>query len=57
VLARVRKICLSFPEVTERPSHGAPAFFVRGKTTFVQTTTTIRSPTCGAPPALASRAL
>ena len=37
MLARVRKICLSFPEVTERPSHGAPAFFVRGKTTFVQT--------------------
>jgi hypothetical protein len=30
-------MCLSLPEVTERPSHGAPAFFVRGKTTFVQT--------------------
>ena len=36
-LARIRKICVSFPEVTERPSHGAPAFFVRGRTTFVQT--------------------
>ena len=30
-LAGVRKICLSFPEVTERPSHGAPAFFIREK--------------------------
>ena len=26
--ARVREICTGFPEVTERPSHGAPAFFV-----------------------------
>jgi len=25
----VRSICLAFPEVTERPSHGAPAFYVR----------------------------
>src|SRR5262245_19638146 len=33
---RIRKICLSFPEVTERPSHGAPTFFVRDKKTFVQ---------------------
>jgi|GEM_PF-2036243 len=23
----VRAICLAFPEATERPSHGAPAFF------------------------------
>jgi hypothetical protein len=29
VEARVRSICLRFPEVTEKPSHGAPAFFVR----------------------------
>jgi hypothetical protein len=35
-LDRVRKICLSFPEVTERSSHGAPTFFVRDKKTFVQ---------------------
>lgn len=28
-LARVRRICLALPEVTERPSHGAPSFFVR----------------------------
>jgi hypothetical protein len=34
-LARVRKTCLALPEVTERPSHGAPTFFVRGKRTFV----------------------
>jgi hypothetical protein len=26
---RVREICMSFPEVTEKLSHGAPAFFVR----------------------------
>jgi hypothetical protein len=34
-LARVRKLCLGLPEVTERLSHGAPTFFVRGKKTFV----------------------
>lgn len=27
--ARVREICLALPEVTERLSHGAPAFFVK----------------------------
>jgi hypothetical protein len=32
---RVRAICLALPEVTERPSHGAPAWFVRGKSAFV----------------------
>ena len=32
----VREICLGFPEVTERPSHGAPTWFVRDKKTFVQ---------------------
>jgi hypothetical protein len=31
----VRKLCLALPEVTERLSHGAPTFFVRGKKTFV----------------------
>jgi hypothetical protein len=31
----LREICLSFPEVTERPSHSAPTFFVRGKSSFV----------------------
>lgn len=29
VTGRVREICLAFPEVTERLSHGSPAFFVR----------------------------
>jgi len=28
ITRRVREICLPLPEVTERPSHGAPAFFV-----------------------------
>ncbi|MEU4626757.1 MmcQ/YjbR family DNA-binding protein [Actinoplanes sp. NPDC023801] len=28
---RLREMCLRLPEATERPSHGAPAFFVRGK--------------------------
>ena len=35
VLAQVRELCLSLPEVSERPSHGAPTFFVRGKRAFV----------------------
>lgn len=31
--ARVRAVCMAFPEATERVSHGAPAFFAgkRGK--------------------------
>lgn len=28
ITARVRAICLRLPEATERPSHGAPAFYV-----------------------------
>ncbi|GGN42104.1 phosphoribosylglycinamide formyltransferase [Actinoplanes campanulatus] len=32
---RVREICLALPEATERPSHGAPAFFVRDRPQFV----------------------
>jgi hypothetical protein len=32
---RVRAICLAFPEVTERLSHGTPTFFVRDKKAFV----------------------
>ncbi len=35
VIGRLRQICLSFPETTERLSHGEPAWFVRGKKTFV----------------------
>ena len=34
-LERTRARCLALPEVTERLSHGAPTFFVRGKKTFV----------------------
>ena len=34
-LTKVRKICLALPEVNERPSHGAPTFFVRDKKTFL----------------------
>lgn len=34
-LDRLRSICGAFPEVTERPSHGAPTWFVRGKSAFV----------------------
>lgn len=32
---RMRRICLALPEVTERPSHGAPTWFVKGKRSFV----------------------
>jgi hypothetical protein len=31
---RLREICLALPEVSERPSHGAPTWFVRGKSAF-----------------------
>ena len=34
-LREVRAACSELPEVVERPSHGAPTFFVRGKTSFV----------------------
>ena len=38
-LDRLRKICLGLPETTERLSHGAPTFFVRGKRAFVMVLT------------------
>jgi hypothetical protein len=31
---RVRALCLALPETSERLSHGAPTFFVRGKKAF-----------------------
>ena len=31
---RFRRACARLPEVEERPSHGAPTFFVRGKKSF-----------------------
>jgi hypothetical protein len=34
-LAAVRRACQGLPEVSERLSHGAPTFFIRGKVTFV----------------------
>jgi hypothetical protein len=35
ILARIRKISLSYPETSERLSHGSPTFFIRGKRAFV----------------------
>ena len=37
-LDRVRAACLRWPESSERPSHGGPAFFVREKKCFVMFT-------------------
>jgi hypothetical protein len=34
-LGEVRAACLALPEVTERLSHGAPTWFVRDKSAFV----------------------
>lgn len=34
LVERLRRICLAFPEVTERPSHGVPTWFVRGRKSF-----------------------
>ena len=33
-LQQIRRICLAFPEASERWSHGAPTCFVREKKTF-----------------------
>jgi hypothetical protein len=38
-LERVRDICLGLPETSERLSHGAPTFFVRGKRSFLMVLT------------------
>jgi hypothetical protein len=38
-LRRIREICLALPETSERPSHGAPTFFVRGKRAFLMVLT------------------
>jgi hypothetical protein len=32
---RVRALCLSLPDTSERPSHGRPAFFIHAKRCFV----------------------
>jgi hypothetical protein len=34
LLDGLRRICLALPEATERLSHGAPTWFVRGKSVF-----------------------
>ncbi|MGO9956553.1 MAG: MmcQ/YjbR family DNA-binding protein [Solirubrobacteraceae bacterium] len=31
----VRELCLSLPQTSERPSHGAPSFFIAAKRMFV----------------------
>ena len=38
-LERIREICLALPETSERLSHGAPTFFVRGKKPFLMVLT------------------
>jgi hypothetical protein len=38
-LHRIREICLALPETSERLSHGAPTFFVRGKRAFLMVLT------------------
>ena len=38
-LRRVRAISLALPETSERLSHGAPTFFVRGKRAFLMVLT------------------
>jgi hypothetical protein len=35
----LRQICLGLPETSERLSHGAPTFFVRGKRAFLMVLT------------------
>ena len=36
LVGRLREICLALPEATERPAHGAPAWYVRDKKQFAQ---------------------
>ncbi|QMV45226.1 MmcQ/YjbR family DNA-binding protein [Cohnella cholangitidis] len=36
LLGRIRNLCLSFPETSERISHGAPAFYYKNKNMFAQ---------------------
>ena len=38
-LNRIREICLALPETSERLSHGAPRFFLRGKRPFLMVVT------------------
>jgi hypothetical protein len=34
-LETVRRLCGAYPDVGERPSHGAPTFFIGGKRSFL----------------------
>jgi hypothetical protein len=57
ILGRLRTLCLVLPETTERLSHGAPTFFVRGKRAFVMVLTDHHGDGrfaiwCAAPPGL-----
>jgi len=36
-IERIRQLCLGWPEVTERLSHGEPTWFHRGKRSFATT--------------------
>ena len=36
-IAKLRRLCMALPEVTERLSHGEPTWFVRDKASFVTT--------------------
>ena len=38
-LELIRGICLALPETSERLSHGAPTFFIRGKRSFLMVLT------------------
>jgi hypothetical protein len=39
ILDGIRAICVGLPETSERLSHGAPTFFVRGKRAFLMVLT------------------
>jgi hypothetical protein len=39
ILAGIRERCVALPETSERLSHGAPTFFVRGKRAFLMVLT------------------
>ena len=39
ILERIRARCLALPETSERLSHGAPTFFVRGRRAFLMVLT------------------
>lgn len=58
-LDRIRTICLSLPEASERLSHGAPTFFVRNKRAFAMVLTNHHGDGrfaiwCAAPPGMQS---